>query len=185
MKIYTIYKTTNTITNKSYIGYSSDWKSRRRLHKLNSKKNNKNYIFYNSIRKHGFENFVWESIYQSLDKQHTLEVMEQYFINEYCTMWPHGYNMKFGGSGGNLSDQAKKKISEKRKGIIFSDEHIKNLSISHLGKKHTEEQKIKISNSLKGKKKNLKLVTCPHCNKSGKGSNMTRYHFTKCKDLVL
>jgi hypothetical protein len=25
---------------------------------------------------------------------------------------------------------------------------------------------------------------CPHCNKSGKGPNMTRYHFENCKDRV-
>jgi hypothetical protein len=41
-----------------------------------------------------------------------------------------------------------KKI-EKRE---FSDEHIQNLRLSHLGKKLTEEQKRKISNSNKGRK---------------------------------
>ena len=78
---------------------------------------------------------------------------------------------------------ARKKISEKRKGIIFTKEHRENLKLSHLGKKHTEEQKKKISDSLKGKSKILKLVTCPHCNKCGKGSNMTRYHFSNCGSI--
>lgn len=32
----------------------------------------------------------------------------------------------------------------------------------------------------RGKKKKLKLVKCPHCNKEGYGPNMTRYHFEKC-----
>ena len=31
-----------------------------------------------------------------------------------------------------------------------------------------------------GKKVNYPNVTCPHCNKSGKGPNMTRYHFNNC-----
>lgn len=135
------------------------------------------------MRKHGFHNFLWEIIYQSLDKQHTLNEMEQYFINQYDTIHPNGYNMKIGGSGGNLSDESKKKISEKRKGIIFTKEHRDRLSISHLGKKHTEEQKKKISDSLKGKSKILRLVTCPHCKKEGKGSNMTRYHFLNCRSI--
>lgn len=33
-----------------------------------------------------------------------------------------------------------------------------------------------------GVKHNLKEVKCPHCNKIGKGPNMTRYHFEKCKE---
>ena len=28
---------------------------------------------------------------------------------------------------------------------------------------------------------NLPLLICPHCEKEGKGSNMTRWHFDNCK----
>jgi hypothetical protein len=49
------------------------------------------------MRKHGFDNFSWEVIYESSDKQHTLNEMEQHFINQYNTMHPNGYNMKLGG----------------------------------------------------------------------------------------
>lgn len=52
--------------------------------------------------------------------------------------------------GHKLSEESKKKISEKRKGMKFSPEHIENLSKSHLGKKLPEEQKKKIGQSLKG-----------------------------------
>jgi hypothetical protein len=38
----------------------------------------------------------------------------------------------------------------------------------------------KIKNSLKEVYKDRPLKTCPYCNKEGKGSNMTRYHFDKC-----
>ena len=34
----------------------------------------------------------------------------------------------------------------------------------------------------KGNKYNIIERTCPHCNKTGKGSNMTRYHFDNCKN---
>lgn len=33
----------------------------------------------------------------------------------------------------------------------------------------------------RGKTKNMKHVTCPHCGKDGRGPNMTRFHFDKCK----
>lgn len=184
MSIYTIYKATNRITGKSYIGYSSNWKSRKRLHKHHANLGDKNYLFYNSIRKHGFDSFNWEIIYQSKDKLHTLEKMENYFIEQFNTLSPNGYNMKTGGGGGNLSEESRNKISKSRKGIKFSEEHINNLRISHQGKKHTEDQKRKISETLKGKEKVLKLVICPHCKKEGKGSNMTRYHFNNCKKLL-
>ena len=73
-----------------------------------------------------------------------------------------------------------------------------------VGKKHSPETLAKMrANSTKGRKmteeqkqlqrlkprkpvlflhpRNLKTVICPHCNVSGKGGNMTRYHFNNCK----
>lgn len=53
----------------------------------------------------------------------------------------------------------------------------------------TDEFKEYMSKTLTGRSygKNVKhqLVekTCPHCLKSGKGPNMTRYHFDKCKSI--
>lgn len=46
-----------------------------------------------------------------------------------------------------------------------------------------EISKKKLSQTIKGKKKFLKEKICPHCGKKGKGGNMTRYHFDKCKLL--
>ena len=153
MVIYTIYKATNKINGKSYVGYSSDWKSRKRLHKHNADKNKKSYPFYNAIRKYGFDNFIWEVLYQSKDKIHTLEEMESFFIEECNTITPYGYNMKTGGEGGNLSLESRKKISNSRIGIKFSEEHINNLKLSHIGKKPSDETKKRLSEALKGKNK--------------------------------
>lgn len=182
MKIYTIYRATNTLTNKSYIGFSSDWKSRRREHKFNALNgDNRNYVFYNSIRKYGFDTFEWEVLYQSKEKQHTLEVMEDFFITECNTIHPYGYNMKTGGGGGNLSEYSRNKISERRKGMKFSESHLENLRLSHLGKNLPSEQRKKISESLTNTLKNSPPVVCPHCGKSGRKSTMTRFHFNNCR----
>jgi len=153
MDIYTIYKATNIITGKSYIGYSSNWLSRKRQHKHIANTNKKNYLFYNSLNKHGFESFVWDILYQSKDKEHTLFVMEDLFIKEYNTLSPNGYNSKNGGGGGNLSEESREKISNSRIGIKFSEEHRKNLSTSHVGISLGEEHKKNISKSLIGKNK--------------------------------
>lgn len=39
----------------------------------------------------------------------------------------------------------------------------------------------KLSDIHLGKKKTWNIVQCPHCDKIGRGPNMTRYHFNKCK----
>lgn len=97
--IYTIYKATNTINGKCYIGFDSDWPNRKAVHKCNSKKDkNKKYHFYRAINKYGWENFQWEIIYQSKDKKHTLTKIEPYFIKFYNS-YNEGYNMTFGGEG--------------------------------------------------------------------------------------
>lgn len=38
-----------------------------------------------------------------------------------------------------------------------------------------------LAESQRGKKHRLRLVTCPHCSKTGAGPNMTRYHFGNCR----
>ena len=93
----TIYKATNKITGKSYIGFDSNWPSRKERHQANATYNREG-KFYDSIRKHGWEFFEWSILYQSLDNYHTLNVMEPHFIKEYDT-FNKGYNMTEGGEG--------------------------------------------------------------------------------------
>jgi group I intron endonuclease len=135
MNIYTIYKATNNINGKVYIGFDSNWPNRKTAHKRNSEKNLKgNTKFYNAIRKYGWNNFSWTVVYQSIDGTHCLDVMEPYFITENDSM-NLGYNMTPGGDG-------------KRKGSIESDETKRKKSISHMGKKQSREH---TENSVKGR----------------------------------
>jgi group I intron endonuclease len=104
-KVATIYRATNTINGKVYIGFTTHRPSRRiNNHKHRSSTltelNNK---FYNAIRKYGWESFVWEIIYQSKDIDHTHHVMETYFINEHNS-YNQGYNSTSGGDGGDFSN---------------------------------------------------------------------------------
>lgn len=99
-RIYTIYRATNTITGKVYIGFDSSWPKRKSEHKGDAKRGIK-YKLYNSIRKYGWDKFVWEPIYQSLDYTHTLTIMEPLFIAEYDSL-ANGYNGNKGGEGGAL-----------------------------------------------------------------------------------
>jgi group I intron endonuclease len=101
MNIYTIYKAVNEINGKCYIGFTVNFHRRKNAH-LNRSFNlkNKNYHckLYRAIRKYGWDNFEWEIIYQSLDGEHCLNVMESYFI-EFYDSFNNGYNMTLGGEG--------------------------------------------------------------------------------------
>jgi hypothetical protein len=106
MKIYTIYLATNTVNGKQYVGYDSAWPRRMRGHLTGAyTKSPKTYKqhFHDAIRKYGKENFTWEVLYQSLDEDHTLNVMESHFIEQYRTFVGfadcNGYNLTLGGEG--------------------------------------------------------------------------------------
>ena len=102
MNIYSIYKATNKINQKVYIGFDSNWPTRSKEHfkDFNSKKS---IVFYRAIRKYGWDAFDWEVIYQSTDGDHTLNVMENMFIVENHSYIgfknSNGYNMTLGGDG--------------------------------------------------------------------------------------
>lgn len=198
--IYTIYKSVNTKNGKVYIGFDSDWPRRKIIHK--SSYPNSDTKFYRAIRKYGWEAFEWSSIYQSKDKDHTLKIMENFFITQYNS-FNEGYNSTLGGDGCfgmKLSEEAKKQISIKNKiPKPQTKEHIQKRADSLRGRKNgplSEEHKLKISIASKGisksfseeHKKNLKChsnnstkVSCPHCSKIGQLTNMKRWHFDNCK----
>lgn len=135
MNIYSIYKVTNKVNNKIYIGFDSNWPRRKWEHKsAYTKKQNK---FYYALKKYGFENFEWEVIYQSKDREHTLKQIEPYFIKLYASNIT-GYNSTFGGEGvfGLLPN--KKQLNAVSKPIVINGvnyksrtEAMKSLNVSY------------------------------------------------------
>ena len=88
-----IYKITNLINNKCYIGQSTDIIGRWRHHKAASKNemsNSYNYPLQRAFRKYGIENFSFEIIEECLKSQ--LDQRESYWINYYEALGDKGYN---------------------------------------------------------------------------------------------
>lgn len=121
MRIYSIYKLTNTVNGKGYIGFTSKTPERRwQMHLENAQKKRNQYL-YDAINKYGWENFTKEVLYQSIDGPHTLNKMEPHFILEHNTFFMNdcGYNMTLGGAGAlgvKHSEASKQKRSKRSKG---------------------------------------------------------------------
>lgn len=93
-KIYgVIYKLTDCINGKIYIGQSRDFHKRMISHKRSPK--NKSHIgksIYNAITEHGFDNFTKEII-DTCYSQKELDEKEMYYISLYKSYFPEfGYN---------------------------------------------------------------------------------------------
>lgn len=91
-----IYKITNLINGKIYIGQSVDIKKRWRQHKRNSQIKGREYdkYLYRAFRKYGLENFSFEVIEEC--NEDLLDEKEQYYISYYDS-YNNGYNMTQGG----------------------------------------------------------------------------------------
>lgn len=128
-----IYKATNKINGKSYIGQTiKKLSERKRGHKWHSKNNTK-FHFYNALRKHGWENFSWKIIEQiPVEKLNDREV---YFIEKYDT-YDNGYNTT---TGGNQQYTFPEKVKNK---IRLSKMGSKN---PMYGKKHESKHNEKIA----------------------------------------
>lgn len=92
MKGY-IYKITNKVNGKSYIGqtrYTIEFRWRQHLHKKD------NTYFHNAIRKYGADNFIVEKLEECNIED--LNEREIYYIAKYNT-FKDGYNLTIGGDG--------------------------------------------------------------------------------------
>lgn len=158
-KKYIVYKHTNKINGKIYIGITSQKPNKRWQNGYGYKDNQH---FYRAIQKYGWDNFEHEILYEDLEEEIALskerELIELYHSND-----PNlGYNKDNGGAmgrmtpeaiekvrqwhlGRKLSEETKKKISEKRKGKYVGE------NSGMYGKHHTEETKRKLSESAKAR----------------------------------
>ena len=156
-----IYKTTNLVNGKQYIGRDSH--------------NNPNYLgsgplLKKAVKKYGKQNFKKEILEVCLSHEELIE-REEYWLNYYDVgNNPTFYNLQNSGKGvilmGNRnpfygkthSDETKRKISESRQGEKnpnygkkYSDELKQKISEGNKGKIFSVESRRKMSESAKGK----------------------------------
>lgn len=183
-KKFTIYKATNSINGKVYIGFDSNWPKRKSVHKSSSKNKSNDTKFYRAIRKYGWDAFEWHILYQSENQEHTLNVMESFFIEKYDS-FNNGYNSTLGGDGVFgliVSEETKKKISEKNKiPKPQTKEHIEKRIKSGL---ETRKLKKKAGHSYSPKKETIEkqINTKIKNNTTGKGIPKSKSHIESMKN---
>lgn len=94
-----IYKITNQINEKCYIGQSVNIEKRWIAHKSNAANSDFKYktALYPAIKKYGLSNFTFEIIEECLPDQ--LDEKEKYYIQYFNSISPNGYNLSEGGQG--------------------------------------------------------------------------------------
>jgi len=149
---YKVYKFTNKINGKVYIGVTKrSFKTRKYEHiKLSSKSK---FHFHQAINKYGMTNFESEILTEVKTRKEGNQLEIDYItLND---SYINGYNMtEGGGNRGEFkqSDEAKRKLSIAHKGKKLSQSHKDNISKSNLGKTMSINSKNKISKALKGRK---------------------------------
>ena len=149
-----VYKITNTVNGKCYIGISVNEPEKDRIQKHLSGKGNR--IIANAVKKYGRDAFTYEVLEANVFDE-LLPDLEVAHIAKLNTIVPHGYNLTRGGDGaGSLSEQTRQRISASLKGKPLSAETRRKMSEAHKGKKgkpHSAETRRKISEASKGKKR--------------------------------
>lgn len=182
-----IYKITNTINGKLYIGETAENKpiTRWKRHKYSIREGKGCPLLRAAFQKYGEDNFKFEVILEC--KKDERFILEQQKIKEFNTLVPNGYNATLGGMGGGFKgkkhsedtkqkmakattdnykaftperkEEIKNKIILNLRPIQMTDEYRKKMRNINLGKKLSEETRAKISNSLKSMSHSLKEET--------------------------
>lgn len=148
-----IYKATNIVNGKVYIGQTVKTLEERKAGHIESSKNPV-FRFHKAIARYGIDNFKWEVIdtATSIDE---LNQKEGYWI-EFYNSYRNGYN----GTKGDLNPMNCSYVKEKHDKTMRSEEvrqKISNTMKQHIrnGEFFTEEHRKKISEKLKGNKHGL------------------------------
>jgi group I intron endonuclease len=119
-----IYKATNTVNGKVYIGQTVRTLEVRKYAHEYSARNGSDAHFHRAIRKYGTDAFKWEIIDTATTKDE-LDEKEKYWIAHYDAV-NNGYNMTEGGEGTlgwKPSEEIRRKWSKTRKGKFEGEKH--------------------------------------------------------------
>ena len=172
--MYYIYRITNLINGKTYIG-------QHKYKKLDDNYMGSGVYLAQAKKKYGIENFKKEILYSRIQYRETADDMERFAIAKERAIGKAEYNIASGGNGGSwkgrqsgmkgkhLSEESRKKISKANKGHSVSEKTRKKIALANTGKHPTEETRKKLSET--HKKKHPTEKTRKKMSEANKGKN--------------
>ena len=138
-----IYKVTNRLNGKAYIGQTVQPVSIRwTAHVCRAK--DRRHPLHKAIEEHGKDAFYLETLSVCDDKA-LADAAEIYFIDHFQTMSPNGYNQTTGGTRCKYSDEARERISSAVMGTQIGRTHkqetIQKMRAAHKGKVISQRQR--------------------------------------------
>lgn len=149
--MYYIYRVTNNINSKTYIG-------QHKYKRLNDSYMGSGKLLKTAYRKYGKENFTKTIIHSNIETQEMADNLEKYWISYERLCGKAEYNIADGGHGGasfkghKHSDKGKQAISESSKARWADDDYRNKVIASRKATYATDEYKLKASISRKGHK---------------------------------
>ena len=156
-----IYKITNTINDKVYIGQTENVETRWNYHLRDYLRSSDSLRFksplYDDMKEYGVDKFTIEEL-EGVDKDNSY-IKEQFWIKELNTLYPNGYNLTSGGEKGKFySDITKERIGEKTKerweDPVIAERMLNGLRLGTETAKITQTGKERVERLIK---------TCPEC----------------------
>ena len=144
-----IYKTTNTINGKIYVG-------QHKTQIIDDGYVGSGKLIRRSIEKYGAENFIRE-VLEVVYSREEAGVREEFWIGELDATKPAiGYNItQYAWGGQPHTDESRAKISTAHTGRVLSEETKQKISNSHKGKTVSQETKDKLRKLSLGEKNHM------------------------------
>jgi hypothetical protein len=117
-----IYKATNTINGKCYVGQTKYTLRKRKASHIRSAyhASKRRTYFLWALREYGEDSFAWE-VLAECPNQKELDRKEQYFIEKFSSNNPdHGYNSIEGGQGSPHSSKLRRFLKNRKRGVVLT-----------------------------------------------------------------
>ena len=146
-----VYKITNTVNGKSYIGISIYEPESNRIRKHLTGHGSR--VLANAVKKYGRDAFTYEILEENVFTE-LLPDLEVAYIAKFSTIAPKGYNLTLGGDGIiglKHTEESREKMSRAHLGKTLSQDHREKIGAANRGKIYSQETREKISNALRSR----------------------------------
>ena len=146
-----VYKITNTVNQKHYIGISIHEPESNRIRKHLAGHGSR--VLASAVKKYGRDAFTYEILEENVFTE-LLPDLEVAYIAKFSTIAPKGYNLTLGGDGIQglkHTEESREKMSLAHLGKTISKETREKIGAANRGKIYSQETREKISNALRSR----------------------------------